>query len=193
MEIFKISSYCDTYVLKKGNDAIIIDCGAKVNELKKYTQGLNIKAIFITHGHYDHILNVANYVEEFDADVYCSDKAYSKFYDSTRNLSKLLFIPIKIAQNIDFIPLTETVFYIGDFEIQAIYTPGHSDCSYSFLIEDSLFVGDVIFEQGVGRTDFEDGDTYALLDSINKLKNFKQIKNIHSGHTFERYVESENK
>ena len=56
------------------------------------------------------------------------------------------------------------------FELQAIYTPGHTDCSYSFLMNDRVFTGDTLLINGSGRTDFQNGNAYDAYDSIfNKL------------------------
>ena len=51
-----------------------------------------------------------------------------------------------------------------------MYTPGHTDCSYSFLMKDRIFTGDTLLINGTGRTDFQNGDPYQSYDSIfNKI------------------------
>ena len=47
---------------------------------------------------------------------------------------------------------------IGDLVIRAWYTPGHTDDSYSFLLNDRVFTGDTLLIRGTGRTDFQNGD-----------------------------------
>ena len=59
---------------------------------------------------------------------------------------------------------------VEEVELQAIYTPGHTDCSYSFLMNDRVFTGDTLLINGSGRTDFQNGNAYDAYDSIfNKL------------------------
>lgn len=55
---------------------------------------------------------------------------------------------------------------IGDLRLQAIYTPGHTDDSYSFVMSDRVFTGDTLLIRGTGRTDFQNGDPAAQYDSL---------------------------
>ena len=51
-----------------------------------------------------------------------------------------------------------------------MYTPGHTDCSYSFLMNDRVFTGDTLLINGTGRTDFQNGNSHDAYDSLfNKL------------------------
>ena len=55
---------------------------------------------------------------------------------------------------------------VGDVELQALYTPGHTDDSYSLLLPDRVFTGDTLLIRGTGRTDFQNGDPAAQYDSL---------------------------
>ena len=55
---------------------------------------------------------------------------------------------------------------IEGLSLEAIYTPGHTDDSYSFRMEDRVFTGDTLLIRGTGRTDFQNGDARAQYDSI---------------------------
>jgi len=70
-------------------------------------------------------------------------------------------------------------------KLKAIYTPGHTDDSYSFLLDKLLFTGDTLFIRGTGRTDFQNGDAYAQYDSIkNKLFLLDESTIIYPGHDY---------
>ena len=62
---------------------------------------------------------------------------------------------------------------IEDIELTSIYTPGHTDCSYSFLMNDRVFTGDTLLINGTGRTDFQNGNShdayYSLFNKLLKL------------------------
>ena len=62
---------------------------------------------------------------------------------------------------------------IENIELTSIYTPGHTDCSYSFLMNDRVFTGDTLLINGTGRTDFQSGDPvvqyHSLFDKLLKL------------------------
>ncbi len=59
---------------------------------------------------------------------------------------------------------------LENIELKALYTPGHTDCSYSYLMDDRVFTGDTLLINGTGRTDFQSGSPYDAYDSLfNKL------------------------
>ena len=60
----------NTYVLKQGKDAIVIDAGAEVDDVKKAVSGTKLKAVLMTHLHFDHIWNIEKYIQEFDTDIF---------------------------------------------------------------------------------------------------------------------------
>ena len=64
----------NTYVIKSGNSAIIVDAGAEIEDVKNALTGLKVKAILMTHLHFDHFWNLENYLHEFDCDVYVCAK-----------------------------------------------------------------------------------------------------------------------
>jgi len=55
---------------------------------------------------------------------------------------------------------------VGALDLQALYTPGHTDDSYSLLLPDRVFTGDTLLIRGTGRTDFQNGDPAAQYDSL---------------------------
>jgi len=55
---------------------------------------------------------------------------------------------------------------VESIELKAIYTPGHTDCSYSYLMNDRVFTGDTLLINGTGRTDFQSGSPYDAYDSL---------------------------
>ena len=197
-EFMKIKKYIDkkygganTYVLKSGNNAIIIDAGVSVDNLEKDLEGFNVLAVFITHAHFDHIYYLESYMEKFSPDLYISDYGYQKLYSSEKNMSLWFheqsnkkYDEIVLTNKYQYIPLTDGMnINLDGFFINAVYTPGHSSDSFTFIVNGSVaFVGDLIFKNGVGRTDFYDGDSKALVESIIKLKSFAGLKAIHSGH-----------
>ena len=68
-------------------------------------------------------------------------------------------------------------------DIKCIYTPGHTDCSVCFLAENSLFSGDTLFFESVGRWDFETGNFQELENSVrNKLYSLPDDTKVYPGH-----------
>ena len=74
---------------------------------------------------------------------------------------------------------------IEKVEIKAIYTPGHTDCSYSYLMNDRVFTGDTLLINGTGRTDFQNGSSYAAYDSLfNKLLKLPKKTLVYPAHDY---------
>lgn len=159
----------DALVLDPGGDEdFIIDNIEKLN--------LNVKAILLTHGHMDHVgalkaiadrYGVMTYINKLDIDLMGKGSpVYGRFPDI-----EVTFIEDKEVIN------------IVEFQIQCIWTPGHTPGGMCFLIEDCLFSGDTLFQGSIGRTDFEGGDYDTIINSIvEKLMILEDNVIVYPGH-----------
>ena len=83
------------------------------------------------------------------------------------------------------------VLKLGQLEIKALATPGHTRDSLSFLVEDNVFTGDALFVRGTGRTDFQSGDAGELYDSITKtLFSLPDSTRVWPGHDYRGHTQS---
>ena len=74
---------------------------------------------------------------------------------------------------------------IENIEFRAIYTPGHTDCSYSYLMNDRVFTGDTLLINGTGRTDFQSGSPLDAYDSLfNKLLKLPEKTLVYPAHDY---------
>jgi len=171
----------NTYVIKSGNSAIIVDAGAEIEDVKNALAGLKVKAILMTHLHFDHFWNLENYLHEFDCDVYVCAGAEEKFTNAELNCSTVM--SIQKTQNIDkkYIKHYQNGVNIEDFDIEVIFTPGHSSDCVCLKIANNLFCGDTLFKDGVGRTDLIDSDAAALKESLKKILELN-FETAYSGH-----------
>lgn len=80
------------------------------------------------------------------------------------------------------------IIRIGALSIKAIHTPGHTDDSYSFVMDDRVFTGDTLLIRGTGRTDFQHGDAREQYDSIfNKLLMLPDETLVYPGHDYKGF------
>ena len=164
----------NTYIVRRdgAEDALVIDPGdeaprllAAIDEL-----GVDVEAILITHTHVDHVGAVAPVAEATGATVYCPEIETPMLADIMK------WTPIPGIGPYDGYDADETLtggekLELAGFEIDVIFTPGHSigHVSYSIPDEVALFSGDVLFQGSVGRVDLPGGDAPMLMESIRKL------------------------
>ncbi len=169
----------NTYVLDCGEHLIVIDAGVHpdviLDDMRK-----PIKAVFLTHSHYDHSLYVREY-HGYGIPVYTSWSMNEGLQDALLNVSQYFNCPQSfILPNPNILDDGETVDIDG-VKVQCIFTPGHSSDSVCYLIEDNLFTGDTLFSIAVGRMDFVNSSVEDMITSLSKLKTL-EYQNVYPGH-----------
>ena len=137
--------------------AAIVDPAWDVAEILALTQlrGLNVTDILLTHCHHDHINGVEEVLTASDAQIHLM-KAENDFWTPG-------FIKPRTLQGGDTIKLGET-------EIQALHTPGHSKGSACFKVGNQLITGDTMFVFGCGHCRLGGSDPEVLFKTLQKLK-----------------------
>ena len=154
-QLFDQKSSTYTYIIAsgEGREALIIDPVIEhSDEYSTILKNLDLKLVKVidTHIHADHISALNELNKRTNCIRVMGEKSKSEVID----------LRIKDGEKIN----------AEEVELQAIYTPGHTDCSYSFLMNDRVFTGDTLLINGSGRTDFQNGNAYDAYDSIfNKL------------------------
>lgn len=140
-------------------------CPAKlVNHIKE--QGLTLTGILLTHGHFDHIMGIDGFLEEFPVPVYAHEEEKILLEDASMNSSSTYGRGYTF-KNADYVK-DGTKLSLAGVSIEVIYTPGHTigGCCYYIQAEGILFCGDTLFRTSVGRTDFPTGSSSQLIRSI---------------------------
>lgn len=177
-------------VSNKSKECLIFDPGEEAQRLLKEIRanGLKPLAIFLTHTHFDHIGAVDEVRDEFRIPLYVHEKEVKWLQDPLKNGSgKYVELPNYVVREPEdeHIIRKEQLFTISDFSFKAVFTPGHSPGSISYIFEDDGFaiVGDTLFERSIGRTDLIGGSTSVLLKSIHeKLLSLPEDTIIYPGH-----------
>ena len=147
-----------TYLISsgKGREALIIDPVIEnTSEYLKVLKKLDLRLVKVidTHIHTDHISGLNELAKQTSCSKIMGEQSASEVID----------IRVKDNEKIK----------IENIEFISMYTPGHTDCSYSFLMKDRIFTGDTLLINGTGRTDFQNGNPieqyHSLFDKILKL------------------------
>lgn len=164
----------NTYLihLKEKKDCIVVDPGMEPDKILEFAkkENLNFSAILITHGHGDHIAGVGAIKRECsDCVIYVGEEEKEKLSDPGKNLSRNFGFDLAVPEA-DILVRDGEKLDIAEIPIEVRHTPGHSKGHVVYLVRceptSLLFVGDVIFRQGIGRYDFPDGNRKELFESI---------------------------
>ena len=157
-QFFDTISSTFTYLISsgKGREALIIDpVLEKTNDYILFLKKLDLKLVKVidTHIHADHVSGLKELNKQTDCAILMGEQS----------LSEVVTIKVKDNEKIK----------IENTELISMYTPGHTDCSYSFLMKDRIFTGDTLLINGTGRTDFQNGNPidqyHSLFGRILKL------------------------
>lgn len=153
---------------KASNEAVLIDCSSARPEFIRAIKdsGVNLKYILLTHGHFDHLLGIDAFKQEFGVDTYVSEDDLTQVRlvpDMMQMFAGM--VPVEVPQISNFIKDGDEL-KIGETIIKAISTPGHTKGGMCYLIEDKLFSGDTLFQGSVGRCDLLDGNLKDIVKSI---------------------------
>ena len=164
----KSSTY--TYIISsgEGREALIIDPVIEnTNDYLNLLKNLNLKLVKVidTHIHADHISGLNELNKQTNCSRIRGENSESEVID------------IKVSDN--------EKIKIENIELTSIYTPGHTKCSYSFIMNNCVFTGDTLLINGSGRTDFQGGCPFEQYDSIfNKLLKLPDETLVYPAHDY---------
>ena len=181
MKIKKIvSSEMDQncYLIEENGFGILIDPGIDTEKILSETKDVNINYILLTHCHFDHLYSLNKIRGE-------------KKVAGTKNCSLNMIRPEISLCDFKCLPDASCDIEMEDGEemnfhgikVKCIHTPGHTNGSCCFLIENNLFSGDTLFNGNIGRCDLPTGDFKEIENSIrNKLYKLENDILVYPGH-----------
>ena len=156
LKVIKVGYLEENCYIITSSKTIVIDPGDEADRIIKYLKDNNLEldSILITHHHDDHIGALNDLLKYKKVDV----------YDNTN--------------------LEEGIQNISGFNIEVIYTKGHTDDSITYYFKDynMMFVGDFIFEDSIGRMDLPTGSVSDMKKSLNKISKYDKGITLYPGH-----------
>jgi glyoxylase-like metal-dependent hydrolase (beta-lactamase superfamily II) len=175
----------NTYVVRSGpdsGDAVVVDPSGEAAAIRQVLseRGAGCAAIFVTHGHFDHVVSLADLADETGAPVY-APAGERVLIEEPSTFSPAGF-DIRGTTADVWLEGGETLDVAGiSFAVTAV--PGHSPAHLAYFARGDLFSGDVLFAGSVGRTDLPGGDWSVLLASISSLLDAYPAETVvHPGH-----------
>lgn len=160
---------CYILVNHDTDECVVFDPGAQPEVLMEIfdTPSFQLKAIFLTHGHFDHIGGVKALRDKYQVPVYASKEESEKILNNVQgNMTGMFGLPYTISVDVKLMD-EEEIDVIGA-KIKCILTPGHTIGGMCYYCEElsSVIVGDTLFCESVGRTDFYTGSSSQLVRAI---------------------------
>lgn len=175
--------------------AAIIDPGwydeTIINVLAR--ENVNLKYVLLTHGHFDHVSGVYGLQHEVGAEVVIHGSDKEHLLDPQKSLAEGNFPEPHQPVHADILVKDGDVIKLGESEIKVMHTPGHTNGSVCYILEDDrvIFSGDTLFCMTAGRTDFWDGSDEKMIASLKKLIALDGDYNVYPGHNRETTLERE--
>jgi len=168
-------------------ESVIIDPAVDFVKIQDFIsgRGITIKAILVTHGHFDHIGAVDSLQEVYKCPVYTSQGEAEIMSDTTMNLCAYFNYNSIKAHATHFVENNETISLSKALTFKIIFVPGHSPDGVCYYNEANnvLFAGDTLMEGRIGSTDYYAGSSYDLVENIkNRLMVLPDKTILYPGH-----------
>lgn len=191
-----ISTNCYLVINEETKQTVVIDPAACPSYLMGHikSEGLQVEAILLTHGHFDHIMGIGDLRREFPVPVYAHEGDRETLLDPFLNLS------ISYTDGYTFDGATHVrdgqTLELAGASFQVIHTPGHTPGGVCYYLENEkvLFSGDTLFQNSVGRTDFPNSSMSDLIRSLReKVMALPDDVKVYPGHMGETTIGHERK
>ena len=186
LQVGPIGTNCYILEDEKARAAAIIDPGDEAGRILQVIEddGVDVKYILLTHGHYDHTTAVPQLHKTLpQAEIYIHRA------DANGAGSQLFPLAGQIP-DLKFYDEGDTLA-LGDMTIQVLHTPGHSKGSVTLKVGDVLFCGDTLFAGSCGRTDLAGGSYAEIMASLKKLGQLPGDYHVCPGHDVTSTLERE--
>ena len=170
----------NTYILSSDGECAIVDPSVPYSE--SYLRG-RLKYILLTHAHFDHMLDIDEWVSATGATVVVSKYDEAALSDPYTN-AYFLFTGKRMGYNGDAMTVDESdALMLGSDRIDVIALPGHTPGSVGYMMDNTLIVGDTVFAGGgYGRCDLPGGDFSLLSSSIKRILALNDDTELLCGH-----------
>lgn len=162
-------------------ETVIVDPASASENMVSYIESEKLipRAIFITHGHFDHIGGVEMLRGKYGVPVYVHQKDADSIIE---NPNYIMFKENYLKTPAENTVEDGNIIDCAGMRFKVLHTPGHSEGSVCYMCENVLFTGDTLFKEEIGRLDFPGGSAEDMKKSLKKIKKIDEDLVVHPGH-----------
>jgi len=185
MALGPIMANCYVLGCEKTRAAAVIDPGEEAQRILDALEedGLDLKVILNTHGHFDHVganRELKEAVPQAQLMIHGED---APMLDQLAQSARMFGMQAENSPSPDRLLQDKDVISFGELKLDVVHVPGHSPGGVAFVSPEGIFVGDTLFAGSIGRTDLPGGNFDTLIASIqNRLFTFDDDTRVFPGH-----------
>lgn len=184
IEVITVGPFAEnTYLVSDGGDAVLIDPGDEADRLLNLIDRSSAtpRAIWVTHGHLDHIGAIAGVRRRFDVPIYLHE-ADLPLYRAGSEQATFYGVPFEQPPEPDHGLAEGDVVTVGSLSFDVWHLPGHAPGHVAFVGHGVLLGGDLLFQGSIGRTDLPLSDGVAMEQSLARLALLPPNTQVFPGH-----------
>lgn len=177
-------NFSNTYIVSTDKGSIIFDPSCDIRTIQRYIKENNVLGVFLTHGHFDHFKELDKVLKTYNVKCYLHKNAKDKIFDLDLSYARMFnsFKTPEIKEDVFVFVKDGNKIKLEDIEIKVLFTPGHTNCSVVYIINDIMISGDTLFKLSVGRTDLATGNKLNQMQTLDMLKRIKTDYTVYPGH-----------
>lgn len=176
-----LAENCYILIDETTNDAAVIDPGFASDRLTAALEGLHVRLILLTHGHFDHIGGAERLRESTGAPI-ASFEAEAALTANPEINGSLIMLRKPIACTVDRLLHDGETLTVGTVPVTVLHTPGHTAGGCCYITPEAVFTGDTLMGYSIGRYDMPTGNKAQLMASLQKLAALPGDPDVCGGH-----------
>lgn len=176
---------CYMLMDEESGECAAVDCAVFDDGYRDFLDKLGVKQlkyILLTHGHFDHILGVKRLKELYGGDICIHEEDAACLTDERESLNYYSHYGVQENVPPDIILHDGDELFLGKNRISVMHAPGHTKGGVCYTVNSSMFCGDTLFRNSMGRTDMPGGSTFTLFATLRKLGELPGDLDIYPGH-----------